>query len=167
MKKIIYTLVLISLTWVLFSCNKNGTEQKTVSRNTVEKKSDKKSAANTNDEPSKIDLDFSKMNYNMISSITFEMLVAPENYENKTVKITGDFYSDEHEGRKYYTVLVWDATGCCPAGLTFIPTDSVKNEIHKLMPNEKITVTGKMKLMQLEENMEELILIAEKIELGE
>lgn len=166
MKKIIYTLVLISLTWILSSCNKKETEQKTVPENTVEKKTDEKSV-NANDGSSKIDLDFSKMNYNMISSITFEMLVAPENYENKNVKITGDFYSDEHEGRKYYTVLVWDATGCCPAGLTFIPTDSVKNEIHKLTPNEKITVTGKMKLMQLEENMEELILIAEKIELGE
>lgn len=167
MKKIVYALFII-FSFTILSCKKNNTELQSKIFETPIPTAIVKSETNTKKEnsSSKIDFDFSKMNYNMISSITFEMLIAPENYENKTVKITGDFYSDEHEGHEYYFVMIWDPTGCCPAGISFIPTDSTKEKLSTLKQDEKVTVTGTMKLMQLEENTEDLILVAEKIDLG-
>ena len=90
----------------------------------------------------KIDYDLSEMNYNMLSAITFEMLVEPEKYINKTVKMSGQFYSEIYEEKRYYTVVVWDATKCCPAGMDFIPPQGFN--FPKDFPEEEstITVTG-------------------------
>lgn len=155
MKKIIYALaitILFSTIFSCFSCTKN--KNFAVSN----------SAKNNSDEQTDVDFDFTKMNYNMISSITFEILVNPKKYVNKIVKISGDFYETEHEDKKYYSVLIWDATGCCPAGLNFIPSDSVKEQFGSIEQNSKITVTGILKYDTSEENSENLIFTAEKIE---
>ena len=48
-------------------------------------------AESVKSEQSKIDYDLSGMNYNMVSAITFEMLIEPEKYINKSVKMRGSF----------------------------------------------------------------------------
>lgn len=87
----------------------------------------------------KVDLDFTKMNFNMVSSVTFEILVEPEKYINKTAKISGQFYSQENEGIINYAVINWDATGCCPSGLDFLPPPSMTKFPE---PDTPITVYG-------------------------
>ena len=95
--------------------------------------------------PKKIDLDFTKMNYNMASSIMFEMLVEPEKYIEKTVKIEGQFETSVYEGNRYFSVVNWDLTGCCPSGLNFIPPDSMEYPVDFPESSSLITVKGIMK----------------------
>lgn len=111
---------------------------------------------------SKIDYDLSNMGYNMISSITFEMLVEPEKYIDKTVKICGKFYTTVEEDVRYYSVIIWDATLCCPAGMDFIPPQTMQFPDDFPPEETKITVTG-----ILRENAEDgnLLFYADKVEL--
>lgn len=95
--------------------------------------------------PKKIDLDFTKMNYNMASSVMFEMMVEPEKYADKTVKITGQFNTSIYEGTRYFAVINWDSTGCCPAGLDFIPPSKMSFPEDFPEDGTFITVTGTMR----------------------
>ncbi|MBQ0052060.1 MAG: hypothetical protein KBT11_08370 [Treponema sp.] len=95
--------------------------------------------------PSKIDLDFTKMNYNMVSSIMFEMLVEPEKYVDKTIRIDGQFETSVYEGNRYFAVINWDSTGCCPSGMNFIPPDSMIYPYGFPEAGSLVSVTGVMK----------------------
>ncbi len=97
----------------------------------------------------KFDFDFSKMNYNMATAVVFDMMVSPGDYENKSVKITGQFNSELHEGVRLYAVIIWDATGCCPTGLTVIPPKEKKYPQDFPKEGSEITVTGKMKSIEM------------------
>lgn len=95
----------------------------------------------------KIDVDLTKMNANMIYSYIFEMVVEPETYTGKTIKVSGFFYSvvDEETGERYYAVIIPDALACCKQGMEFkwlgdhtYPTDYPEE-------NQEITITGTYK----------------------
>ena len=45
----------------------------------------------------KINFDFTKMNYNMATGIIFDMMIDPETYKNKTAKIKGQFATEVHD----------------------------------------------------------------------
>lgn len=136
MKKTLLFLVLI-FAMSLVSCAKKNTEVPVEEAPVVQK-----------DHGPKIDYDLSGMNYNMLSSITFDMLIDPEKYTDKTIKMSGQFYSEVHEGKRYFSVIVWDATRCCPAGMDFIPPASLKYPEDFPEQEQTITVTGKLKLNQ-------------------
>ena len=97
----------------------------------------------------KYDYDLSKMNYNMATAVVFDMMVSPGDYENKSVKITGQFASEVHEGERLYAVIMWDATGCCPTGLTVVPLEGKKYPQDFPKEGSKVTVTGKMKSIEM------------------
>ena len=63
------------------------------------------------------------MNFTMISSFFFQMLIEPENYENKTFKIKGKFQSFDNEedptALPYFSVIMNDVTMCCQEGIDF------------------------------------------------
>ncbi len=98
----------------------------------------------------KIDLDLTKMSATMIYSTMFDMLVMPEDYIEKNIKVKGWFetYTDPYTGEIYYAVVVPDATACCQQGLEFVwpgnhtyPDDFPK-------PGEDITITGLYKITE-------------------
>lgn len=100
--------------------------------------------------PSKVDLDLTKMSATMIYSTIFDMLIMPEDYVEKIIKVKGWFetYMDTKSGELYYAVLVPDATACCQQGLEFVwkgnhtyPDDFPK-------PGQNITVTGIYKMIE-------------------
>ena len=100
--------------------------------------------------PSKVNLDLTKMSATMIYSTIFDMLIMPEDYVEKIIKVKGWFetYMDTKSGELYYAVLVPDATACCQQGLEFIwkgnhayPDDFPK-------PGQNITVTGFYKMIE-------------------
>lgn len=124
------------------------------------KKNASAAEADEKSKQSKIDYDLSGMNYNMVSAITFEMLIEPEKYINKSVKMRGNFHTEIYEGKRYFSVIVWDATQCCPAGLDFIPPQELEFPKDFPQEGESITVTGKM---LLDEN-EDLIYTASSME---
>lgn len=100
--------------------------------------------------PSKVDLDLTKMSATMIYSTIFDMLIMPEDYVDKNIKLSGWFetYTDPQTGEMYYAVVVPDATACCQQGLEFVwkgnhtyPDDFPK-------PGQDITVTGIYKMIE-------------------
>ena len=100
--------------------------------------------------PSKVDLDLTKMSATMIYSTIFDMLVMPEDYVEKIIKLSGWFetYTNPQTGEMYYAVVVPDATACCQQGLEFVwkgnhayPDDFPK-------PGQNITVTGIYKMIE-------------------
>ena len=100
--------------------------------------------------PSKVDLDLTKMSATMIYSTIFDMLIMPEDYVDKNIKLSGWFetYTDPQTGEMYYAVVVPDATACCQQGLEFVwkgnhtyPDDFPK-------PGQNITVTGIYKMIE-------------------
>ena len=100
--------------------------------------------------PSKVDLDLTKMSATMIYSTIFDMLIMPEDYVEKIIKLSGWFetYTDPQTGEMYYAVVVPDATACCQQGLEFVwkgnhayPDDFPK-------PGQNITVTGIYKMIE-------------------
>ena len=100
--------------------------------------------------PSKVNLDLTKMSATMIYSTIFDMLIMPEDYVEKIIKVKGWFetYTNPQTGEMYYAVVVPDATACCQQGLEFVwkgnhtyPDDFPK-------PGQNITVTGIYKMIE-------------------
>lgn len=122
--------VFLSLFFLLIGCP----VKKSSSGNTLdfERMSDSENEINlaveSDDKPvkssdgKKIDLDLSKLNYNLAYAQIFEIMINIDKYLGKTVKIKGNFYSsfDEDLLVRHYSVLIWDATACCQTGLQFI-----------------------------------------------
>ena len=98
---------------------------------------------------SKIDLDLTKMSATMIYSTIFDMLIMPEDYVEKVIKVKGWFevYTNPETAEVFYAVVVPDATACCQQGLEFIwPGDHhYPADFPEL--GKDITVTGTYKLI--------------------
>lgn len=104
----------------------------------------------TGSNTSKINLDLTKMSATMIYSTIFDMLIMPEDYIEKTIKLSGWFetYTDPQSGEMYYAVVVPDATACCQQGLEFVwPGDHKYPEDFPEIKQD-ITVTGIYKLIE-------------------
>lgn len=109
---------------------------------------------------SKVSLDFTKMNYNMASGVIFDMMVAPQKYKNKTMKIHGQFYTEVHSDKRIFAILIWDLTGCCPTGVTIVPLSSMKFPSDFPKQDEYVTVTGTLEIFEID-GEEALCLVAE------
>ena len=94
---------------------------------------------------SEIDVDLTKMNSNMIYSYIFEMIVDPDSYMGKTIKVEGFFNSflDESNGERYFAVIIPDALACCKQGMEFKWEGKHNYPQDYPEENQKITVTGK------------------------
>ena len=99
---------------------------------------------------SKVSLDFTKMNYNIASGVMFDMMISPQKYKNKTMKIHGQFYTDTHDGKRMFAILIWDLTGCCPSGMTLVPLSGMKYPSDFPKPDEYVTVTGTLEIFNFE-----------------
>ncbi len=101
-------------------------------------------------DPSKIDLDLTKMSATMIYSTIFDMLVMAEDYVDKNIKVTGWFetYTDPQTGEMYYAVVVPDATACCQQGLEFVWPGEHKYPEDFPEVGADITITGIYKLIE-------------------
>ena len=103
-----------------------------------------------NSSPSKssgtaVDIDLTKMSATMIYSTVFEMVIDPDSYMDKVIKIKGIFriFDNPNSGEPYFAVIIPDATQCCEQGLEFkwegdhsYPADYPELE-------DEITVTGR------------------------
>ncbi len=91
-----------------------------------------------------VDFDLTKMSATMIYSTVFDMLIASEDYEGKTIKIKGLFnvYDNEENGQRYFAVVVPDATACCQQGLEFVWLGDHTYPADYPAIDSEITVTG-------------------------
>lgn len=104
----------------------------------------------TGSNTSKINLDLTKMSATMIYSTIFDMLIMPEDYIEKNIKVKGWFetYTNPENGDIYYAVLVPDATACCQQGLEFVWPGNHNYPEDFPTPGNDITVCGRYKLIE-------------------
>lgn len=71
------------------------------------------------------DIDLTTMNRTMVYSQVSNMVSKPSDYKGKVVKAKGTcgIYTDSRTGKKYYSVIIKDATACCSQGLEFVLKD--------------------------------------------
>ena len=124
----------------------NQTPNSSVSQNQSTEKASE--SAPTTSKPAQsadgIDVDLTKLSSTMVYSEVYNMMVSPDNYTGKTVKMNGAFayYEDPETKKQYFACIIADATACCSQGLEFILTGehTYPNDYPEL--NSEITVTG-------------------------
>ena len=69
----------------------------------------------------KYDIDLSRMSGTMIYGQVNQMVMYPQKYIRKHIKMKGIFssYYDEELERRFYGCVIQDALACCSQGLTF------------------------------------------------
>lgn len=72
-----------------------------------------------------IDVDLTTLSSTMVYAEVYNMMVQPQDYIGKTVKMDGlfSFYHDETTGKDYFACIIQDATACCSQGIEFVLTD--------------------------------------------
>ncbi len=72
-----------------------------------------------------IDVDLTTLSSTMIYSEVYDMMVAPDKYVGKTIKMEGLFsgYYDDVTKKNYFACIIQDATACCAQGIEFELTD--------------------------------------------
>lgn len=93
---------------------------------------DKKNNATDAEETEKIedskfiDVDLTVLSSTMIYSEVYNMMVNPDDYLEKTIKVSGPYNAAylEDTGKYYHFVVISDATACCQNGIEFIWDDN-------------------------------------------
>ena len=82
------------------------------------------------------DLDLTQLSSTVVYAEVYNMLVTPENYTDKIVRMTGEYqeYIDEQTGELYHSCVIYDALACCQQGVEFVLTDG---DHYKILPEAK------------------------------
>ena len=72
-----------------------------------------------------IDIDLTAISSTMVYSEVYNMMMTPDDYIGKTVKMSGAYatYHDDATGNDYYACIMQDATACCSQGNEFVLAD--------------------------------------------
>lgn len=73
-------------------------------------------------------VDLRNLNGNIIYAEIYNMMMYPDEYLGKTIKVKGQYYGEENpDDKKYYHfVFISDAQACCQQGLEFICDGALK-----------------------------------------
>ena len=77
---------------------------------------------NTTIQEEVIDYDLTSMSSDMVYSTVYQIMVNPNEYIGKIIRMKGQYYvsKDETTGLCYHCCLIKDATACCANGMEFI-----------------------------------------------
>ncbi len=102
-----------------------------------------------------VDVDLTVLSSTMVYSEVYNMMVSPDNYKGKTVKMKGQFvpYFDESTGKHYFACYISDATACCSQGMEFILTDEYSYPEDYPQEGDTICVVGTFDTYMEGENM--------------
>ena len=139
--ELVSAFILLSLLLIFTACSKKN------SGNIVVESAEKAATTVTS---GKVDLDLTKMSATMIYSTIFDMLIMPEDYVEKNIKVKGWFqtYTNPEDGQIYFAVVVPDATACCQQGLEFVWPGEHRYPADFQNPGDDITITGLYKLTE-------------------
>ena len=72
-----------------------------------------------------IDYDLTAMDGDMVYASVYQMMVEPEAFEGKVIKISGRYYASFYDpnNRYYHYVIIEDAMACCAQGMEFVWDD--------------------------------------------
>lgn len=135
MKKIIAIMLVLVLALSFVACSKNSDKNENSNSKTTTK------ATETTIEAKSVDLDLTKLSSTLIYSEVYNMLITPDDYKGKIIKMKGQFnqYTDDETGKIYNSVIIPDATACCQQGLEFELSDKTNPNFEQ---NTEITVVG-------------------------
>ncbi len=90
-----------------------------------------------------VDIDLTQMSATMIYSEVFNMMMSPEEYSGKKIRIYG-MYTHYHspDDKYYFACIVQDATACCAQGLEFVLNDSYVYPDDYPVDGDEVVVTG-------------------------
>lgn len=109
----------------------------------------KREAATT--EGRRVDVDLTQLSSTMVYAQVFDMLVSPDTYVGKTIRMRGTFtqYRAAEEspvlvpGRQYFACVITDALACCSQGIDFELAGNPTYPQDYPAPGSEITVVGK------------------------
>lgn len=155
LKKITF-FVFISLFFVFQGCSKKS---KTNPSDYVDDSPSPEFHSNSDEifEGEKIGIDLTKMKANMVYAEVFNMLLIPDEYNGKLIKVRGNLSKFVPNGKseEVTTVVVSDALACCQQGLEFKIADDSPLKTQSLpSPDSEIEVVGRFVLTQTEEGFD-------------
>ena len=93
-------------------------------------------------DPDAADVDLTQLSSTMIYSEVYAMVYEPDQYIGKTVKMKGQFATQEYNGARLYACIVMDAAACCAQGLEFELSENRSFPDDYPEPGAEITVIG-------------------------
>ena len=96
-------------------------------------------------EISDVDLDLTQLSKTMVYAEVYNIMVEPESYVGKSIRMNGDYYiyTDETTGQRYFYCVIRDATACCAQGIEFVLTDDYKFPEDYPEEGAFVTVSGR------------------------
>lgn len=72
-----------------------------------------------------VDVDLTQLSSTMVYSEVYNIVVNPEDYVGKVIRMEGQAFSTYYEptDQTYYTIIIADATACCAQGLEYVLAD--------------------------------------------
>lgn len=69
-----------------------------------------------------VDLDLSVLSGTVVYSQVYDMIMSPELYMGKLVRMKGlfSYFQDPETLKEYFAVIIADATACCAQGIEFV-----------------------------------------------
>ncbi len=130
-KRIIALLIISLISSILSGCSEKGSGKSVIQDNTSSEDnytSKQKNDVNdgeddrNDDKQQEIDVDLTVLSSTMVYAEVFNIMLEPESYLKKTIKVRGEYYSYYHEEKQeyYHFIVIADATACCQQGLEFI-----------------------------------------------
>ena len=83
------------------------------------------SGAGTASAPAAVDVDLTQLSSTMVYSEVYNIMMAPEDYVGKIIRMEGQCVSAYYEptDATYYSIIIQDATACCAQGIEYVLTD--------------------------------------------
>lgn len=87
-----------------------------------------------------VDVDLTQLSATMVYTEVYGMMVSPEDYVGKRIRMEGNYasYHDEATGKDYSACIIQDATQCCAQGIEF----ELKGKQSYPKDGDEICVTG-------------------------
>ena len=75
--------------------------------------------------PAAVDLDLTQLSSTMVYSEVYNIMMAPEDYVGKIIRMEGQCVSSYYEptDATYYSIIIQDATACCAQGIEYVLGD--------------------------------------------
>ena len=101
-----------------------------------------------------VDVDLTTLSSTMVYAEVFNMMMSPDDYIGKTIRMTGIFtvYQDPETKQIYCGVIVEDATACCAQGFDLVMPEERSYPQGYPAPESEITVVG---IFQADRTLEE------------
>lgn len=125
MKRFLIMLSAVIIIFTVAGCERNqSSENKIISGTSSQAASQESSdtASSSSSGNTKVDYDLTAMGSDMVYATVYQMMIDPDAYTGKTIRMKGIYYSSYYEPTQqyYHYCIIQDATACCAQGLEFV-----------------------------------------------